>query len=227
MSSGDCDIEAVLFDIDGTLISTGGAGGVAWGRALEELHGKFVDITEVTESGMVDTEVGTTALKSVLGREPTKRELAAAMGRYLKHLPATVAESDGYEVMPGVEPLLERLVEEGYLVGLTTGNVEAAAHMKLARANLNRYFSFGGYGSDATDRVGLTKAGVQRAKLVSGGAVEAGECISVGDTPRDVSAARGAGIRVVSVATGNFPLAELEAAEPDWALATVEDGFPV
>ncbi len=221
------DVEAVLFDIDGTLISTGGAGGVAWGRAFEELHAEFVDITEVTESGMVDTEVGTTALKSVLGREPTKRELGAAMGCYLKHLPEAVADSEDYRVMPGVEVLLDRLVDEGFLVGLTTGNVEAAAHMKLARAHLNRYFSFGGYGSDATDRIGLTKSAVKRAALVSGGLVEVSECISVGDTPRDVSAARGAEIRVVAVATGNFELAALEAAEPDWALETVEDGFPI
>lgn len=227
MTAPEQEIEAVLFDIDGTLISTGGAGGIAWSRAFEDLYGKPVDITKVTESGMVDTEVGLTALRSVLDREPTKRELSTAMGRYLEHLPAAVADSDGYVVMPGIEPLLERLVEEGFLLGLTTGNVEAAAHMKLSRANLNRFFSFGGYGSDAMDRIGLTKTGVMRAALVSGGEVDPAECIAVGDTPRDVSAARGAGIRVVGVATGNYPIEELQAAEPDWALATVESGFPV
>lgn len=220
-------IEAVLFDIDGTLISTGGAGGAAWSRAFEDIYGEPLDITKVTESGMVDTEVGTTALKSKLERDPTKRELAAAMGRYLMHLPDTVAESDGYRVMAGIEDLLERLVDEGYLLGLTTGNVEAAAHTKLSRANLNRFFAFGGYGSDATDRVGLTKAAIQRAALVSGGQVVPAECVAVGDTPRDVKAARGAGIRVVAVATGNYPLEELQATDPDWALASVETGFPV
>lgn len=227
MSAGAGDIEAVLFDIDGTLITTGGAGGVAWSRAFEELYGEPVDITKVTESGMVDTEVGSKALRSVLGREPSKRELSAAMGRYLMHLPETVQDSDDFRVMPGIEALLERLVDAGMLVGLTTGNVEAAAHIKLSRPGLNRFFSFGGYGSDAMDRIGLTKAAVARVALVSGGEVEPRECIAVGDTPRDVSAAHGAGIRVVAVATGNYPLEELRETDPDWALATVEDGFPV
>ena len=66
----DPAIEAVLFDIDGTLITTGGAGATAWRRAFEELHGVGVDIREVTESGQVDTEVGRAGLRSVLGREP-------------------------------------------------------------------------------------------------------------------------------------------------------------
>ena len=222
----DPAIEAVLFDIDGTLITTGGAGAVAWRRAIEELHGRPVDIREVTEAGMVDTEVGSTALRSVLGREPDRHELAAAMGRYLRNLPDAVAESDGYRVMPGIEDLLDRLVEAGHLLGLTTGNVEAAAHIKLSRGRLNRFFAFGGYGSDAMDRVGLTKCALDRARVVSGGMVEPGECISVGDTPRDVAAGHGAGISVVGVATGNYGANELRKAGADWVLETVEDGFP-
>jgi beta-phosphoglucomutase-like phosphatase (HAD superfamily) len=221
------DIEAVLFDIDGTLITTGGAGGVAWSRAFEEIYGEPVDITKVTESGMVDTEVGSTALRSVLGREPEGRELAKVTQQYLRHLPESVADSDGYVVMPGVRELLERLIGEGILLGLTTGNVEAAAHIKLERGHLNRFFSFGGYGSDAPDRPGLTRAAIDRAGLVSGGVVKPDDCVAVGDTPRDVSAAHAAGIRVVSVATGNFSLDELKAAEPDWAIETVESGFPL
>ncbi len=151
-------IEAVLFDIDGTLVNTGGAGGVAWRRAFEELHGNPLDIRDVTESGMTDPEVGRVALRNILGRDPDGRELAAAMGRYLRHLSAAIDESDGYRVMPGVEELLERLVDAGHLLGLTTGNVEAAAHIKLTRAGLNRFFSFGGYGSDSNERTELTRA---------------------------------------------------------------------
>jgi phosphoglycolate phosphatase len=221
------EIEAVLFDIDGTLITTGGAGATAWRMAFEELYGKPVDIRAVTESGMVDTEVGSTALRSVLGRDPDRHELAAAMGRYLKYLPDAVAESDGYRIMPGIEALLDRLVDSGRVLGLTTGNVEAAAHIKLARGKLNRFFAFGGYGSDATDRVGLTECALDRARVVSGGAIEPRECVSVGDTPRDVTAGHGAGIRVVGVATGNYGLDELRDAGADWVLGTVEAGFPV
>ena len=165
-------IEAVLFDIDGTLITTGGAGAIAWRRAFEELHGAPLDIREVTESGMTDPEVGRVALRNILGRDPDGRELATAMAHYLRHLSDAIDESDGYRVMPGIEELLERLVDDGHLLGLTTGNIEAAAHIKLARAGLNRFFSFGGYGSDSNERAELTRSALERGKLVSGGALD-------------------------------------------------------
>ena len=136
--------EGVLFDIDGTLITTGGAGAEAWRRAFEEIYDTQVDIRKVTESGMTDPDVGRTALRHVLDREPEQRELALAMAKYMKYLAAAVEESKGYELMPGVVPRLRQLVDDGYLVGLITGNVEAAAHIKLSRAALNRFFSFGG-----------------------------------------------------------------------------------
>ncbi len=128
--------------------------------------------------------------------------------------------------MPGIEELLERLVDDGHLLGLTTGNVEAAAHIKLARAGLNRFFSFGGYGSDSKERTELTRCALQRGRLVSGGVLTEGASISVGDTPRDVAAGHGAGIEVVGVATGNFTVEQLREAGADHVVATVEDGFP-
>lgn len=220
-------IEAVLFDIDGTLITTGGAGGEAWKRAFVELYGNPLDIRDVTESGMTDPEVGRVALRNILGRDPEPRELAAAMGLYLRHLSSAIDESQGYQVMPGIEELLERLVSEGRLLGLTTGNIEAAAHIKLARSGLNRFFSFGGYGSDSNERTELTKHALERGRLVSGGTLDPDVTISVGDTPRDVVAGHGAGIEVVGVATGNFSVPELKQAGANWAIPSVADGFPV
>ena len=219
-------IEAILFDIDGTLVTTGGAGGEAWKRAFVELYGNPLDIREVTESGMTDPEVGRVALQNILGRDPEPRELATAMGHYLRHLSAAVDESPAYRVMPGVEELLARLVDAGHLLGLTTGNVEAAAHIKLARAGLNRFFSFGGYGSDSNQRTELTRCALERGRLVSGGVLASGNAISVGDTPRDVVAGHGAGIEVVGVATGNFSVADLREAGANWAIADVTSGFP-
>ena len=220
-------IEAVLFDIDGTLITTGGAGAIAWRRAFEELHGAPLDIRKVTESGMTDPEVGRVALRNILGRDPDRRELATAMAHYLRHLSDAIDESDGYRVMPGIEELVERLVDAGHLLGLTTGNIEAAAHIKLARAGLNRFFSFGGYGSDSNERAELTRCALERGRFVSGGVLADGASISVGDTPRDVAAGHGAGIEVVGVATGNFTVDELREAGADWALEDVSSGFPV
>lgn len=217
---------AVLFDIDGTLLVTGGAGGAAWQRAFEELFGIEADIAEHTEAGMTDPEIVKIVFREAIGREGTPEERSKAVGCYLEHLPDTVAESGGYRVMPGIEELLPRLIERGVLLGLVTGNVEAAAHIKLARGRLNRFFSFGGYGSDSSDRSEVTKAALRRAELVSGGSLADGEAISVGDTPRDVSAGHGAGIRVVGVATGSYSVDELRKAGADFALENVEEEFP-
>jgi phosphoglycolate phosphatase len=219
--------EAVVFDIDGTLITTGGAGAVAWRRAIEELHGVAVEIRTTTEAGMTDPEVARTALRHALRREPTQREVARAMAVYLHHLPSAVEESSGYEVMPGVRALLPRLVDVGVLLGITSGNVEAAAHIKLARGDLNRFFCFGGYGSDSADRVELTKRALERATLISGGSLDLASSLEVGDTPRDIAAAHGAGIRSVAVATGNYSVDDLRRAGADHVLETLEEGFPL
>lgn len=219
-------VRAVLFDIDGTLLVTGGAGGVAWQRAFEELHGVEADIAEHTDAGMTDPEIAAIVFRQVIGREGSPEERSKAIGCYLKHLPDAVAASAGYRVMPGIEALLPRLIEAGVLLGLVTGNIEAAAHIKLARAHLNRFFSFGGYGSDSADRIEVTKAALARGALVSGGTLAADTCIAVGDTPRDVRAGHGAGIKVSGVATGSYGVAELLDAGADWALESVEHGFP-
>jgi phosphoglycolate phosphatase-like HAD superfamily hydrolase len=218
---------AVLFDIDGTILVTGGAGGAAWQRAFEEQYGVEANVAEHTDAGMTDPEIAAIVFREVVGREGSPEERSRAIGCYLKHLPDTVAESAGYRVMPGIEDLLDRLIDSGVLLGLVTGNIEAAAHIKLSRARLNRFFSFGGYGSDSADRTVVTEAALRRAELVSGGALGDGACIAVGDTPRDVAAGHGAAIRVVGVATGSYSTDELNAAGADWALETVESGFPL
>jgi phosphoglycolate phosphatase len=217
---------AVLFDIDGTLLVTGGAGGVAWQRAFEELHGVEADIAEHTDAGMTDPEIVKIVFREVIGREGSAEERARAIGCYLKQLPDAVAGSAGYRVMPGVEDLLPALIEKGVLLGLVTGNIEAAAHIKLARGRLNRFFAFGGYGSDSADRTEVTKAALRRGGLVSGGTFQNSSCISVGDTPRDVTAGHGAGITVVGVATGSYSVDQLDEAGADWALESVQRGFP-
>jgi phosphoglycolate phosphatase len=220
-------IRAVLFDIDGTLLVTGGAGAVAWQRAFLELHGVEANIEEHTHAGMTDPEITEIVFREVIGRDGSEEERAQAIAGYLGHLADAVAESDGYRVMPGIEEILSRLAGEGVLLGIVTGNIESAAHIKLARADLNRYFAFGGYGSDSRDRTELTKKALERGGEVSGTPLDLGATIAVGDTPRDVQAGHGAGIKVVGVATGAYSVAEQQAAGADWAIADVTAGFPV
>lgn len=220
-------VEAVLFDIDGTLLVTGGAGAVAWQRAFREMHGVDADIDEHTHAGMTDPEIAAIVFREVIGREGTAAERAEAIAGYLSHLQQAVEESNGYRVMPGIQDLLPRLAESGVLLGIVTGNIEAAAHIKLARGDLNRFFAFGGYGSDSSDRTELTKKALERGGQVAGKEIDLGATIGVGDTPRDVAACHGAGIRVVGVATGKYSTAELSEAGADWAIADVRSGFPV
>lgn len=220
-------IKAVLWDIDGTLLATGGAGAVAWQRAFEELYGVEANIDEHTRAGMTDPEITAIVFQEVIGREGTPEERAQVVARYLEQMPAAVAESAGYEVKPGIAAILPRLAAAGVLQGLVTGNVETAAHIKLARGDLDKYFSFGGYGSDDSDRVKVTARALERGGEVAGAPLTLAATIAVGDTPRDVSAGQGAGIRVVGVATGAYRVEELAAAGADWAIADVTRGFPV
>lgn len=218
--------EAVLFDIDGTLLVTGGAGAVAWQRAFVELYEVEANIEEHTHAGMTDPEIAEIVFREVIGRDGSERERAEAIAGYLSHLQDAVDKSDGYRVMPGIMDLLERLTGEGILVGLVTGNIESAAHIKLARGGLNRFFTFGGYGSDARDRTELTKRALERGGEVSGSPLSRERTIAVGDTPRDVKAGHGAGIRVLGVATGSYSVEELKDAGADWAIEDVTAGFP-
>jgi phosphoglycolate phosphatase len=217
----------VLFDIDGTLITTGGAGAKAWGRAFAELYDVSANIEDYTEAGMPDQEVLTVTFRHVIGREPRPRETAALMAKYLEHLPETVAESTTYTVYPGVHELLPRLCSSGHLLGLTTGNIEAAARIKISRAGLNRYFPFGGYGSDSTDRTELTKRAIERAAVLHGRSVTPSRCVVVGDTPLDVAAAHGAGAFALAVASGHFTVGELRAAGADHVLTSLEEELPL
>ena len=219
--------QAVLFDIDGTLVSTGGASDRAWKRAFKELHDVDVNVPAVTGKGVPDPEVGRVAFRNALGREPTDEEAAALMRRRLDHLPEEVESSPGFKVHDGVIELLERLIDDGVILGLTTGNVEEAAHIKLARANLNRFFSFGGYGSDSPDRTELTRKALERGNVVSGEMLDLARCFSCGDTPRDVEAGHGAGLRVVGVATGEYPVEQLLEAGADAAVHSFLEDIPL
>jgi phosphoglycolate phosphatase len=219
--------QAVLFDIDGTLIDTGGASDRAWKRAFKELHDVDVDVPAVTGKGVPDPEVGRVVFRQAIGRESTEEEAEALMRRRLDHLPEEVENSPGYVVKDGVVELMQKLIGDGVMLGLTTGNVEEAAHIKLARANLNRFFCFGGFGSDSPNRVELTNKALERGDWVSGHTLDRHRCFSCGDTPRDVEAGHGAGIRVVGVATGEYTAEELIEAGADAAVHSLVEGLPL
>jgi phosphoglycolate phosphatase-like HAD superfamily hydrolase len=217
----------LLFDIDGTLVSTGGAGAVAWRRAFEELHGIPADIGQFTDAGMTDPDVGARTFEAVLHRKPTPLELAQLVQRRLEHLPEAVAESQGYKVLPGVPERLRQLSRDGHLLGIITGNGDGAAHVKLQRGDLNRWFTFGAYASAGAERADIVREAVRRAEGIFGEDVPNTEIFVIGDTPLDIEAAHAAGCTAIAVATGHYDAAALRDAGADHVLETLESALPL
>ena len=217
----------LLFDIDGTLVSTGGAGAAAWKRAFEELHGIAADIGEYTDAGMTDPDVGAKTFAAVLHRDPTPHELALLIQRRLEHLPEAVAESEGYKVLPGVPERLRQLSHEGHLLGIITGNGDGAAYIKLARGDLSRWFTFGAYAGAGLQRSDIVRTAVERAEATVGRNVPNTEIYVIGDTPLDIEAAHAVGCTAIAVATGHYDRAALRDAGADHVLATLEEELPI
>jgi phosphoglycolate phosphatase len=217
----------LLFDIDGTLVSTGGAGAVAWRQAFEELHGIPADIGEFSDAGMTDPDVGARTFEAVLHRKPTPHELALLIQRRLEHLPEAVAASEGYRVLPGVPERLRQLSREGHLLGIITGNGDGAAHIKLARGDLNRWFTYGAYAGAGLERSDIVRQAVQRGEAMLGEDVPNTKIFVIGDTPLDIRAAHAVGCTAIAVATGHFDRAALAEAGADHVLDTLEQELPL
>ncbi|HET8758751.1 MAG TPA: HAD family hydrolase [Solirubrobacteraceae bacterium] len=217
----------LLFDIDGTLVSTGGAGAVAWRRAFEDLYDIPADIGRYTDAGMTDPDVGARTFEAVLGRSPSALELAQLVQRRLEFLPEAVADSTKYRVLPGVPERLRQLSRAGHLLGLITGNGDGAAFIKLSRGDLMRWFSFGAYASAGIDRAGIVRRAVARGEAMFGGDVPNTEIFVVGDTPLDIEAAHAVGCTAIGVATGHYDADALREAGADHVVETLEQELPL
>ncbi len=215
-----------LFDVDGTLVSAGGAGRRAFERAMVARYGTFDSgLRELRLDGMTDRLIVREAL-AIVGHPFDDALCDALLDRYLEHLAAEI-DGPGYAVLPGVVEALEALAARKALVGLCTGNVEAGARIKLSRGGLARYFDWGtgavsGFAADGEARERLVLAALERASARLGREVEPSEALVVGDTPRDVDAARHAGCPVLAVATGRYGVAELHASGADHVVPTLE-----
>jgi phosphoglycolate phosphatase len=225
----------LLFDIDGTLVTTGGAGRRAMERAFEQLHGRREACDSFSMSGMTDRAIVRLALEG-LGAPTSAEDITAVLDAYLLHLAEEVRRVDerDYLVYPGMREAVEAaLARPGVAVGLGTGNVREGARVKLERVRIHDRFSFGGFGCDHEDRTELIRQGATRGAARLG--VPLAECrvVIIGDTPKDVAAAKGIGATCIGVGTGQFsPEALLAAgadhAFPDFtareALSTLLDG---
>jgi phosphoglycolate phosphatase-like HAD superfamily hydrolase len=202
----------VLFDIDGTLVDTGGAGRRAMVRAFDQEHGSAEPLFGLRFGGMTDYAIVRTALEA-LGVAAVEESRDRVLARYLEYLPLELAATTGYVVHPGVPELLAELERlERIAVGLGTGNIEPGARRKLAVASLDRRFTFGGFGSDHEERAELVRMGAERGAGRLG--VDRARCrvVVVGDTIKDVAAAHAIGAQCLAVCTGAGTRPELEAA---------------
>jgi phosphoglycolate phosphatase len=213
---------AILFDVDGTLITTGGAGTRSWRWAFEELHGIPADIGEYSEAGMTDPVVGRSTFRNVLHRDPTDAEMHLLLAAYLERLPTEVQTSGGYRVLPGAEEVLQSLHRAGRVTGIVTGALEDAARIKLARGDLNRFLPFGGFGSDSADRVELTRRAIERGAALIRRELPPGRVHVLGDTPRDMEAAAAVGAVPIGVTTGTYRSDSLTLAGAEVVIATLE-----
>ena len=212
----------LLFDIDGTLISTDGAGMRAFQRALQEVFGIRIDNKAVRPDGKTDPLILKESIAHFgLNERRNIRSQEEFFTHYLKFLEDEMRktlESGRIRVLPGVENLLHALSRESdFALGLATGNIEAGARVKLEKAGLSGFFHFGGFGSDSEDRTELTRIAIRRGShYVSPVPVDG--AFVIGDTPFDVVHGRNAGAFVIAVASGGYGIGELQACGPDLAL---------
>jgi phosphoglycolate phosphatase len=203
-----------LFDIDGTLVLTGGAGRRAMLGAFARVTS--IDVfADVSFAGMTDRAIARHGLRTAHALDPHGVDEAAiddVLESYLALLAEELGRADKYQVLPGVLDVLAHLAAlPNVAIGLGTGNVRRGAYVKLGRGGLDGHFTFGGFGCDAEDRTELLRVGSVRGAERLGHPVSACEVVVIGDTPKDVSAAKGIGARCIGVGTGSYPASELRA----------------
>ena len=213
----------VLFDIDGTLISTNGAGRRALERCFQELFDAMDVFAEISFAGMTDFAILRRGLE-VVGRLELLDEPDTIINHYLKVLADELRRTSGIQSNPGVEELLDRLgTRPDLAIGLGTGNLEAGARLKLEHVDLIHRFEFGGFGSDHEQRDQLLRAGALRGADRLQHPIENCRLVVIGDTPKDIDAGHANQAITVAVATGPYSVHQLEQHDPHLAVTDLSD----
>jgi phosphoglycolate phosphatase-like HAD superfamily hydrolase len=215
-----------LFDIDGTLLTTGGAGQLAMERALAAVFGLQEIRGEILAAGRTDR-----AITADLFREhritAAPEEWQRFQEEYLRHLPLAMQELGG-RLLPGIAALLAVLADrDDVAIGLLTGNFRAGAVLKLRHFAIDHHFQFGGYGDEHHERDDVARLALSEAVRHLRREVDPQRVWVLGDTPADVRCARAIGANAVAVATGIFPHADLLATRPDLLFHDFSDAGPL
>lgn len=213
----------ILFDIDGTLLASGGAGKIALEEALLAEFGLDGIRHHVPYAGRTDVAIGRDLLKAH-GIDPTETRLKKLQESYLHRLPEALNRLEG-KILPGVVRLLDalRAHHEPVLIGLLTGNIRRGASVKLGHFGIDHYFRFGGFGDGLLERDEVARAAWSEACLLHHPEKLAIERTWViGDTPLDISCARHIGAKVLAVSTGHHAHDELATGKPDLLVSSLE-----
>lgn len=216
----------LLFDIDGTLLDTGGAGRRAMERAFARRHDRRDACARIAFGGMTDRAICRAGLEAI-GVAPTAEAIDQILTAYLEALAEELVASTRARVMDGIHAALSACEQAGCAVGLGTGNIEPGARLKLGRVGIADRFAFGGFGSDHEIRSELLRAGAERGAARLGAAVSACRVVVIGDTPKDILAAAAIGAECVAVATGSFSVEALSAHAPAWVFPDLSAGGAV
>lgn len=212
-----------LFDIDLTLLR-GGARDASFVYAIKDVFGIDVSLQKLgTTSGMIDPEILSALLKihgyeNVVTREEIARMIQSLESHYFEYFDKKVT----YEYMPGAKELLQRLADDEYLMGVLTGNVEKVGWAKLRQMELDRYVSFGVFGSAARKRSELSEQAKVRVKEFFPGNTTP-QLVVIGDSPKDIKAAHEAGLPAVGVAAADFSMFDLKEAGADDVIESLID----
>jgi phosphoglycolate phosphatase len=218
----------LLFDIDGTLVTTDGVGRRAIERAFELRHGRC-DVVSFSYAGMTDRAIVRDGLQAMNRHFATEQEMQAEMDAtlafYLRVLEEeATAGHQGIRVHAGILAALDAAeARRDVALGLGTGNLREGARIKLGHAGIYHRFTFGGFADDSIDRTEILAAGARRGAEQLGRPLHECRVVVVGDTPKDIAAAKGIGADCVAVATGMHSVAELEACTPTLACMNLED----
>ncbi len=197
--------KVLLFDIDGTLLLTGGCGKIALERA-------FLDCFQIENAwgnlmpdGKTDPNIIDEIAEASLNRTLSPKEHAKICELYLLYFVREIERAQQFRLMPGVTQLLEILAErKDVLLGVATGNLEPAGWQKLTRGKIRHFFEFGGFGSDSRNRSEIIQTAIHRAEQISGEKIPKENIFVIGDTHHDVRAANQLGVKAIAVATGSY-----------------------
>lgn len=213
--------QLLLFDIDGTLVDTAGAGLEALRAGMRDAFPAQsraplppLDLRGATDAGVIRD------LFEACGVEGSLQNREQFVAAYLRRLQQFLSAPPGSALpraLPGVGALLSHLSAnpDRFTIGLLTGNLEAGALAKLRHFDLDRFFSFGAYGLDREHRIELGPVALHRAFLATGRSFSGKETVIIGDTPKDVECARAFGARCVAVTTGGYSAEDIAPHEPD------------